>query len=165
VLFTGVSEHSIDAKGRLAVPAKYRNLWNDERDGKAWYCVPWPGGVLRLYTEAAFESLAAQFEGSLTPDEDQADLEAHYFSTAERLDMDGQGRIMIPRQHIEFTKLGADVVILGARSRLEVRDRATWVAGSAQRFNTLPTLVSRVQQKRVTPRNGSSVQDGGPAGG
>ena len=47
MLFTGHSEHTIDAKLRLAIPAKYRNNLTPERDGLAWFCVPWPGGVLR----------------------------------------------------------------------------------------------------------------------
>jgi len=54
VLFTGHSLNSIDAKHRLSIPAKVRAQWKEERDGAAWYCVPWPGGILRLYTEAAF---------------------------------------------------------------------------------------------------------------
>ncbi len=40
--FTGYSEHTIDAKQRLAIPAKYRAQWDDKRDGTAWYGVPWP---------------------------------------------------------------------------------------------------------------------------
>jgi MraZ protein len=152
VLFTGHSEHSIDSKGRLAIPAKYRNQLDLQRDGEAWFCVPWPGGVLRLYTERKFEELAEQTPQSLMPGEDEADLESRFFGFAERLEMDGQGRIALPRQHLDLAGLtGAELVIVGARNRLEVRDRAAWQAGQQESFARLPSLVSRIEAKRRPP--------------
>jgi MraZ protein len=153
VLFTGVSEHTIDAKLRLAIPAKYRNQWQPERDGGAWFCVPWPGsdsqqtGILRLYTEAAFTKLAEQLDSTLTPQDNDANLDADYFSFAERLEMDSQGRIAIPKPHMELTRLNTEVVIVGARNRLEVRDRAAWIAGAAARFANLPTRVAQTKSQ------------------
>jgi MraZ protein len=149
VLFSGHSENTIDAKLRLAIPAKYRNALDPQRDGSAWYCVPWPGGVLRLYTEKQFETLAQQDPQSLTPDEDEAELETNLFGFAERLEMDGQGRIGLPKSHLDLAGLTAtEVVIVGARNRLEVRDRASWLAGQAERFAKLPALVARIEAKR-----------------
>lgn len=152
MLFTGHSEHTIDAKLRLAIPAKYRNQLSPERDGQAWYCVPWPGGVLRLYTERKFEELAAQAPQSLMPGEEEADLEARFFGFAERLEMDGQGRIALPKQHLDLAALtSSEIVIVGARNRLEVRDRAAWQAGQQESFARLPSLVSRIEAKRRPP--------------
>jgi MraZ protein len=152
VLFTGHSEHSIDSKGRLAIPAKYRNQLDAQRDGQAWYCVPWPGGVLRLYTERKFEDLAERLPQSLMPGDEEAEAESRFFGFAERLEMDGQGRIALPRQHLDMAGLtSADVVIVGARTRLEVRDRAAWQAGQQESFARLPSLVSRIEAKRQQP--------------
>lgn len=152
MLFTGHSEHTIDAKQRLAIPAKYRNQLKPERDGAAWYCVPWPGGVLRLYTERKFEELADQAPQNLIPGEDEADLESRFFGFAERLEMDGQGRIAIPKLHLDLAGLtNPEVVIVGARNRLEVRDRAAWLAGQQESFAKLPSLVARIEAKRRSP--------------
>lgn len=148
MLFTGHSEHSIDAKLRLAIPKKYRAQWDPARDGTAWYCVPWPGEGLRLYTEKTFEALAAQSEQSLTPDSDVGQLEASLFGFAERLTEDATGRIPLPKQHVELTKLGSKVVIVGARNRLEVRDHDTWMASQQSRFEGLPELVARIEAKK-----------------
>jgi MraZ protein len=147
VLFTGHSLNSIDAKARLSIPAKYRSQWSDERDGKAWYCVPWPGGILRLYTETAFTAMAESIEQSLMPAEDQADLDADLFSLAERLEMDAQGRVALPAPHLELTGLSGEVVVIGARNRLEVRDRAQWLQSQTDRFQRLPTLVARTRTR------------------
>lgn len=160
MLFTGQSEHSIDAKQRLAIPAKYRNQWDASRDGGAWICVPWPTGHLRLYTESTFASLARQTDMSLTPDEDLAELQTTIFGLAERLEMDSAGRVIIPQQHLKLTGLGSDVAIVGAGDRLEVRARGEWTGTTADRFKALPNLIERIQQRRamggLPPSRGSN---------
>jgi transcriptional regulator MraZ len=150
VLFTGHSEHTIDAKQRLAIPAKYRSQWKESTEGKAWICVPWPGGVLRLYPEKTFELLADAQAQTLTPASDEADLEADLFGFAERIEMDKTGRISLPRSHLDLVALTTDVVVVGARNRLEVRDRTKWLASRAERFARLPSLVERIETSRRT---------------
>lgn len=147
VLFTYEYAHSIDDKYRLAIPAEYRHQWNEQRDGKAWFCVPWPGteagktGHLRLYTEATFQQMSSCRPAVMFPDEQEADREASYYGFAIRLTMDKQGRITIPEKHLRLAGLGRDVVIVGAGSRLEVRDRASWIATEEERFRRLPQRV------------------------
>lgn len=153
MLFTGHAEVIIDAKGRLAIPAKYRGQIKAETDGTAWYCVPWKNGQLRLYTERRFETLAEQGPQSLTPGEDEAEMEATFYGLAERLEPDSTGRIVIPRKHMELAGLGDKVVVVGARTRLEVRDKTTWDGQMDDRFTKMPTLVERIEAKngRGTP--------------
>ena len=145
MLFTGHSEHTIDAKQRLAIPAKYRSQWEEKREGTAWFCGPWPGGVLRLYPEKTFEALAQAREQTLTPGADEADLEADLFGFAERLEMDKTGRISLPKSHIELVGLQSEIVVIGARNRLEVRDRVAWQSTRANRFARLPSLVDKIE--------------------
>ena len=149
MLFTGQAEASIDAKERLAIPSKYRSQWQAARDGEAWMSVPWPGGILRLYTENRFTELATQVRGTLAPDEDQAALDAALFSAAERLEMDATGRVRIPRHQLELCGLGTEVMVIGARDRLEVRDRAAWKSQEKERFNALPSLVARIEARKA----------------
>ncbi len=144
MLFTGHSEHTIDAKLRLAIPAKYRNQWDPVQDGGAWYCIPWPTGHVRLYTEATFKQLALQGANTLAPQEAQAGLESSLYGFSERVEMDSAGRIMIPKSHMEWTGLSSEVVVVGARVRLEVHNRAAWNATARQRFESLPDLIARL---------------------
>ncbi|MEO0511391.1 MAG: hypothetical protein AAF108_00635 [Planctomycetota bacterium] len=148
MLFTGYSEHSIDAKGRLSVPSKYRTNWDESRDGSAWFALPWPGDTpdettIRLYTERGFERLADTWEDSLTPDPVEAELQSALFSLAERLELDAQGRLRIPAHQLELTGLSGPVVLVGARSRLEVRSRDEWLARKTDRFQKLNALAAR----------------------
>lgn len=148
MLCTGQSEHTIDSKQRLAIPAKYRNQWDAARDGGAWFCIPWPTGHLRLYTETTFTNLARQGEMSLTPDEDLAELQSTLFGLAERLEMDSAGRVNIPQQHLKLAGIGSEVTVVGAGDRLEVRNRSAWTDGTLERFNALPKLIERTKSKK-----------------
>lgn len=150
MLFTGHAELTIDSKGRLAIPAKYRNKWDAQRDGAGWYCVALPGGMLRLYTEAQFEQLAGALDESLMPDEDQAQLEASFFSQAEPVQNDSAGRVMLPKRHQQRTGLTVNtpVVLVGARNRLEVRHRDAWTKQDQEDFERIPEMIRKLEQRR-----------------
>lgn len=157
MLFTGHAELNIDAKQRLAIPAKYRGqLKLKESEPFPWVCVPWSARVIRLYTEEMFEALASGEHDTLSPGEDQADWESTFFGLAERVEMDGAGRIAIPKLQLEITGLKNEVVLIGARNRLEIRDRAAWNATIPERFARLPALVEKIESsRRTTPRDAS----------
>lgn len=152
MLFVGNSEHSIDAKQRLAVPAKFRNGWDTQKDGTAWYCIPWPTGHLRLYTEGQFREMAEAQQSSLTPAEEEAGLDTTMYGLAERLEMDSTGRITIPKTHLEMTGIGTEVVVVGARARLEIHDKGRWAATLGDRFKQLPDLINKINEKRSATR-------------
>jgi MraZ protein len=151
VLFTGRYEHTIDSKQRLAVPAHIRARWRVEEDGAAWIGVPWTGGIIRLYTESDFARRASTSFLSLTPDEDEAELQATLFGLSERMETDSAGRIRLSGEILELSGLGAqikDVIIIGAGDRLEIRDRAAWNSTKSSRVAQLPELIARISAKR-----------------
>lgn len=154
MFFSGTSDHTIDAKLRLAVPARYRNQWDALQDGSGWYCIPWPSGHLRLYTEGRFRKLARDGDASeqgFLAGEDETEFESTLFGLAEKLDMDTNGRIQLPRTHMELIGLESEVVVVGARDRLEVHGRTRWKEGLQQRLEKLPGLIAKIQeQKRVS---------------
>ena len=151
VLFTGQYEHTIDAKNRLAVPADIRARWRPEEQGLGWYAVPATGGVIRLYPERDFEARARTGFLSLTPDEDEVELQATLFGLSERLELDAAGRIRLPDTLLEVTKPPPEVVLIGCGDRLEIRDRAEWKAGRAARVAKMSDLVSRISAKKQPP--------------
>ncbi len=148
MLFTGQFEHTIDAKHRLAIPASIRSRWDPTRDGAAWYAVPWVGGLIRLYTETDFHARAGARPLTLTPDEDEAELQATLFGLAHRTELDSAGRIRLPDEMLSLTKLPSEVVLVGAGDRLEVRSRADWVRSKAERLAQLPELMKRISAKK-----------------
>ncbi len=143
MLFTGHYEHVIDAKQRLAIPADIRSRWRPEADGLAWYAVPWPGGVIRLYTESHFSALASSRSQTLTPDEDEAEIQATLFGLSRRVETDSAGRIRLPEDLLRLTGLAGEIALIGAGDRLEIRSRAEWQASMEQRLASLPGLIAR----------------------
>jgi MraZ protein len=129
VPFTGQAQVNIDAKQRLAIPAKFRNRWDPDRDGSTWFCIPWPQtGSLRLYTQSMHNELftAGRRDPSLTPNEDQAELDVILHSVTEQVDVDANNRIRLPAWQIEHLGLPREVIVLGAGDRLEIRSRDDW---------------------------------------
>ncbi|RNC80739.1 MAG: hypothetical protein ED559_02720 [Phycisphaera sp.] len=148
MLFTGSSEHTIDDKKRLSIASKHRSLL--PQSVSAWYCVPWPTGVLRLYPEPTFMELANKWDDSLTPTDDQAQLMSTLFGFAERVEMDSGGRVRLPQKHLDLVGTGSAVVVLGAKNRLEVRSSEGWQDEEQKRFAELSKLVAG-----TTPSSGS----------
>jgi len=156
VLFTGTFEHTIDAKSRLAIPADIRSRWDPTKDGAAWYAVPWDKGLIRLYTEVDFQKRAEAVELTLTPDEDEAELQATLFGLSARIEPDAAGRIRLPEEMLRFTGLPAEVVLVGARDRLEIRDRSEWKASTEDRLSQMKDLVNRISAKKRGATNGQA---------
>jgi MraZ protein len=147
VIFTGHAELTIDDKGRLQIPSKHRAIWRPERDGNAWYCVPWRKGLLMLFTEARFMSLAEKGPATLTPPAQEGEAQANYFGLTERLELDSAGRVMIPRLHMGLTGLSRDVVVVGAGPRLEVWDKKAWMDDLDARFRNLPDVMNALEKR------------------
>lgn len=148
MLFTSQYEHTIDAKHRLAIPSDVRSRWRAESEGTAWFAVPWPGGLIRLYPEKAFEARASSGELTLTPDEDEAELQATLFGLSARIEMDSAGRIRLPEEMLTLVGLGSEVVLVGAGDRLEIRDRSEWGKTRADRLSQLPELMARISARK-----------------
>lgn len=151
--FTGQAEATIDAKQRLAVPAKFRNRWDPASEGSTWFCIPWPQtGSLRLYTEKTHNELftAGRRDPSLTPDADQAELDVILHSITEQVDIDANNRIRLPKWQVEQLGLPKEVIVLGAGDRLEIRSRDDWQSEFDDRLSKMADLASLLAKRSNT---------------
>src|SRR5690606_23780622 len=82
--------------------------------------------ALCLYTEADFERLAEALDASERDPDEILPYENVYFSLAHRVAMDTAGRIRLPENLLKMTSLGTEVVLLGVKDHLELRDRTAW---------------------------------------
>jgi len=133
MIFTGQYDHTIDAKNRLAIPRKYRSRLDPERDGNGFVVVPGtPNTTLWLYTEKAFEQLASKAESNLIPREDQLHFDRIFYSSAEYLDLDSQGRVLLPEKMVADAGLTKEVTVCGVRDHIEIHTRAAFAAEMAE---------------------------------
>lgn len=134
MVFAGTYEHSVDSKNRVAVPAEIRTQVKRRAgavDGEPvvfYVTLGEDRQALCLYTERDFERLAEALDASERDPSEILPYENVYFSLAHRVEMDSAGRIRLPESLLKMTSLGSEVVLLGVKDHLELRDRAAWKA-------------------------------------
>lgn len=146
MLFVGQYEHSIDAKHRLAIPSEVRQRLDPQRDGQALYVAIQQGPTLCLYTEQDFEKRAEQLDHSERSPEEVLLYEQMFFSLAQRLEIDAQGRVRLPEKLLELAGLKRDVVLLGVKDHLEIHDRDAWQQKMERVLHERPDLLMNPRQ-------------------
>ena len=116
----GEYKHSIDAKGRLAMPAKLR----DEL-GERFTVTKGLDGCLAVYPEKEWEALEDHIRG-LGNGEKARRVKRYYFANAYDAQLDAQGRILIPAGLREFAGLQKDVVVIGQLDHAEIWNSEKW---------------------------------------
>lgn len=112
----GQYRHNIDAKGRLFIPAKYR-----EELGETFYVTPGLDGCLSVYSDAKWEELTSKPLPT-----SQARRMRAFFATAAECEPDAQGRILIPANLRQYAALEREVVINGMSKCLELWNPERW---------------------------------------
>lgn len=122
-MFTGEYRHAVDGKGRIAVPARFRA----RLDGGA-YVAEWIDGCLGLFPRAAFEALAARVAARPVTDPSIRAFGRAVFAGAFEVELDGQGRILVPAGQRAWAGIGSEAVVVGAIDRLELWAPDRWDA-------------------------------------
>ncbi len=118
-LFTGSVEHSLDDKGRLVVPARFR-----ERLGAGFFLtIARPDPCLALYPAATWAELCAKLEAAPVKDAAYRSFVRFLFAHTDELSCDTQGRLMIPAALRAYASIEKDVVSIGSLTRVEIWSR------------------------------------------
>ena len=117
---TGTYEHSIDAKGRLFIPAKLR-----EELGVTFYLAMGVDECLAIYPQETWNRFTEKFAS--LPMSQSAAMRP-LFANASKCELDSQGRIVIPQKLRKYAGLDKDVVILGVNDRAEIWSADAWRA-------------------------------------
>jgi len=143
LLFTGKDELTIDAKHRLAIPAKVRAKLDPQRVGAGFYGLVGPNGAIWLWPERTFEQMAGEIEATLAPHRAVMDFDEVTFPDAEHLEIDGAGRVRVPGEMLAAAELGSRVLVLGMRNHLEVWDPDRWRQRHAEKSTSREEIVER----------------------
>lgn len=128
MFFTSKSELSIDAKHRLAIPARIRAMLDPQTHGEAFYVIQGVNDALWLWPEKTFERIAGEIEPSFTPAPELMDFDELMFPEARRVEIDAAGRIRLTEEMLAEAGLGTRVLVLGVRFHLEIWDPERWAA-------------------------------------
>ncbi len=141
-MFLGQYEHSIDEKGRLTIPARYRELLAAE----GAYITQGFDRNLMVITTSTFESLSARVNELSLTDQNARLLKRLMFSNAVQAEFDKAGRILIPQFLRQTAVLNNAVMIVGSGDYFEIWSQELWaeqrallqdVDATAQRFAAL----------------------------
>jgi MraZ protein len=122
---TGTYSRNLDEKRRLAVPKRLREEFGGE-ELSCLYIAPGTDRSLYLYSVAAFEELAERLAKQSTSRTEVRNYLRLFYSRADKLELDSQGRVRIPDRLAELAQLERDVVLLGVHDHAEIWDRRLW---------------------------------------
>ncbi len=135
----GRSEHSLDEKGRVIIPLRFRETLGDE-----FMLVTGPGPCLRIYPMPVFEQMETQLESSTVLDEANEDRQMlqRLFYDGDVGSLDQQFRLTLPKPLRNWAEFGKQenetVIIFGQGNKLELWSHTAWEAYKAK-FSTNAT--------------------------
>jgi MraZ protein len=130
-MFRGVTELTLDAKGRLAIPARHRDVVLGYGDGRLILTGD-PSRCLLLYPYAVWKPIEARLMALSAFNEKVRSLQRLLVGYADDVDIDGSGRILVPPSLRAFARLDKEVVLVGQGHRFELWGEAEWKAQTAQ---------------------------------
>jgi MraZ protein len=147
-VFRGRYQHTIDPKGRVSVPAKYRNLLAESAN-PTLIVVP-NGEALEVHPLEEWERIEARINERSMFDLEIRKLGRLYISRAKEVEMDGAGRILLPPDSREPCGLVKDVTLVGSGRRyFEIWDRKRFEEYERTNGDGLPSGFERLSQLGV----------------
>ena len=124
VLFRGRFEHNIDDKGRLSIPSKFRDVIDQNHDGRIVLTnLP---HCLVVYTPDEWEILESKASKLSTLKANVQGFLRYFYSGATECELDKQGRILVPPTLRSAAGLDKQVVLAGMLNKIEIWSRERW---------------------------------------
>lgn len=120
-MFMGEYSHTIDTKGRLIVPSKFRELLGDE-----FVLTKGLDGCLSIYPMDEWKAFEEKLKALPLTNKNARTFSRFFVAGATACELDKQGRILVPATLREFAGLEKDVVLTGNITRIEIWSKAKW---------------------------------------
>lgn len=124
-MFYGEYEHTIDKKGRIIIPSKFRDFLK-EYDIKKIFITRGLDKCLFLFTENEWKAQESKFRSISITKSEARKFNRLYFSGATQVECDTQGRVLIPKYLKDFAEIKRDIIFIGVSDRIEVWSKEMW---------------------------------------
>lgn len=131
-MFRGSFEHAIDDKGRLSIPARYREILKRRRERELILVDPLFDACIVAYPIKTWQQIEQNLLNNGNSDKRFREYARLISAHAVESMIDSQGRILIPPQLRGKADLRRDVVIVGVLDKIEIWNRERWVSFCAQ---------------------------------
>lgn len=124
-MFRGATKVTLDAKGRVAIPVRYRERLKARCDGQL-VCTVDQDYCLLLYPLPEWEEIERKLMRLSSFQPRVRRLQRLMVGHASEIDMDGHGRVLIPRELREFASLDRQAILIGQGNKFELWDESRW---------------------------------------
>ncbi|MCR5107891.1 MAG: division/cell wall cluster transcriptional repressor MraZ [Lachnospiraceae bacterium] len=119
-MFMGEYNHTIDAKGRVIVPSKFR-----EQLGEEFVITKGLDGCLYIYPLDEWDTFLQKL-GTMPSNKDSRKIIRFFTAGADQVEIDKQGRVLIKNELKEHAHIERDVVLAGTLNRIEIWSKSVW---------------------------------------
>lgn len=140
-MFFGEFENTLDIKGRVSIPAKFR-----EEIGDVFYISPGLNNSLLLYPEAEFEDMYSSISSLSATNPSALAFTRIFNSITTKCEFDKLGRVGLSKVQIDFAKIGKEIIFIGMDNRIEIWSKDIWTRIKAQSID-YDSLVEELSRK------------------
>jgi MraZ protein len=149
-MFRGSTQLALDGKGRMSVPARYRERLAALCGGHVVLTADPTNGCLLLYPYPEWEVIERQINGLPGMDPVSRQLKMLVVGSAEEMDLDSAGRVLVPPLLRKYARLEKEVVMVGQGNKFAVWSEASWQALFEQAAQ-LPEMLNAAMQSGTLP--------------
>ena len=142
-MFYGEYEHSIDRKGRLILPAKFREVAKANFIEK-FFVTRGLDKCLFMFAEEEWKTQEQKFKSLSFTKKETRRFNRVYFSGAVDIAIDSQGRFLVPSYLKDFAGIKRDVVIIGVSNRIEIWSKDIWQEFYAQSRDSFEDIAEKL---------------------
>mgnify|MGYP002635981541 CR=1 FL=1 len=141
-MFLGSFEHSLDAKGRVSLPARFREVLSSNGEGRLVLTTNVDPGAkcLVAYPNAQWQAFQERLAELPQFEPDVIQLKRLLIGGASEVTLDRQGRLLIPPVQREYAGLNGSVLFAGLGPTIELWDRALWEEQRSKAQESLPRI-------------------------
>jgi len=140
-MFRGSFEHSVDSKGRVSVPARFREILAERYECKLVLTMDYDKCVMAFPLEE-WERVEDKIKAAPQSQKEVRDYMRYVFSNAAECELDRQGRILIPPVLREGARISKSVMVVGMLNKMEIWDKTAWDARKSQTGDKIGEVLS-----------------------
>jgi MraZ protein len=126
LLLTGEYQHVVDGKSRVLISNKLRSQIDAIKHGSNFYLILGANGILCLYPEKYFEQIVLSVAPETAAPDEAVAFERMSFALASKVELDGQGRLLLNEALRKRAGLKDQITLVGARDHIELWNSQDW---------------------------------------
>ena len=139
LFFRGINSINMDTKGRLAIPKKYRESIEEASESQLVATIDLNSPCLLIYTMDEWEVIERKLMSLPNMDPQARLVQRLLLGHATEMEMDSQGRILLPSMLRDHAKLDKNVILLGQGNKFELWSQEAWDASRPDMLDTAST--------------------------